>query len=125
MQCNAIYYLPLSKLSDNVALLYFWKQKCSSCLTLKIMMIHKVLTFNLPSTKRVLSYKDDDSSFLLFGKRSNWETNRGLSNKNIVFIKETKISQVNNGKYLWEKKYERASEIRFQLAPWNFVTGLV
>lgn len=65
MQCNAIYYLPLSKLSDNIALLYFWKQKSSSCLTLKITMIHEVLTFNLPSTKRVLSYKDDDPGFSL------------------------------------------------------------
>lgn len=66
MQCNAIYYLPLSKLSDNIALLFFWKQKSSSCLTLKITMIHEVLTFNLPSTKRVLSYKDDDPGFLWF-----------------------------------------------------------
>jgi len=39
----------------------------------------------------------------LFGKRSNQETNHGLSNKNTAFVKEKKSSQVKNGKYLWEK----------------------
>lgn len=107
MRCDAIYYLSLSKLSDNIPCLYFWKQKCSSCLTPKIMMIHEVLTFNLPSSKRVLSYKGDDSGFLRFVlKKSNRETNRVLSNKNHAFVKgkKKKRSQVNNGKYLWGEK---------------------
>lgn len=66
MQHNAIYYLPLSKQSDNIALPYFWKQKCSSCLTLKIKVICKVLPFSLPSTECILSYKDDGLGFLWF-----------------------------------------------------------
>lgn len=78
-------------LSDNIALLYFWKQKCSSCLRLKIKVIREVLPLICQALDVCFLTKIMTRVFSgLFWKQSNSETNCDLSSRNIAFLKELK-----------------------------------